>query len=208
MADVDVKGKTYLVTGATTGLGFYSSVALLKNGANVIITARSKERAEETISKLKSESGSSSIRFLVMDQSNLEDVKTAADEFISWGERLDGLMLNAAVFGGEYTHTKQGHELHFGVNHLSHYLFVELLKEKLIESAPARVVILSSESHRQPKITGIKYEELAVESKEGSLFDMNQRLNLRSLRFSHTRKAQLTSILRLEFSLLSIYRIS
>ena len=48
------------------------------------------------------------------------------------------------------------------------YLFVELLKEKLIESAPARVVILSSESHRQPKVTGIKYEELAVESKEGS----------------------------------------
>ena len=59
-------------------------------------------------------------------------------------------------------------ELHFGVNHLSHYLFVELLKEKLIESAPARVVILSSESHRQPKVTGIKYEELAVESKECS----------------------------------------
>ena len=58
---------------------------------------------------MKSESGSSSVRFLVMDQSNLEDVKTAADEFISWGERLDGLMLNAAVFGGEYTHTKQGH---------------------------------------------------------------------------------------------------
>jgi len=100
-----------------------------------------------------------------MDQTNLEEVKRAAQEFISWNERLDGLMLNAAVFGGEYALTKQGHELHFGVNHLSHYLFVELLKDKLIESAPARVVILSSESHRQPKVTGIKYEELAVQSK-------------------------------------------
>ena len=67
------------------------------------------DRAEETISKLKAESGSSSVRFLVMDQSNLEDVKSAAQEFISWGERLDGLMLNAAVFGGQYTLTKQGH---------------------------------------------------------------------------------------------------
>ena len=67
------------------------------------------ERAEETISKLKAESGSNSVRFLVMDQSNLDDVKSAAEEFISWGERLDGLMLNAAVFGGEYTKTKQGH---------------------------------------------------------------------------------------------------
>ena len=44
-----------------------------------------------------------------MDQSNLDDVKSAAEEFISWGERLDGLMLNAAVFGGDYTKTKQGH---------------------------------------------------------------------------------------------------
>ena len=44
-----------------------------------------------------------------MDQSNLEDVKSAAQEFISWGERLDGLMLNAAVFGGQYANTKQGH---------------------------------------------------------------------------------------------------
>jgi len=44
-----------------------------------------------------------------MDQSNLEDVKSAAQEFISWGERLDGLMLNAAVFGGQYALTKQGH---------------------------------------------------------------------------------------------------
>ena len=67
------------------------------------------DRAEETISKLKAESGSSSVRFLVMDQSNLEDVKSAAQEFISWGERLDGLMLNAAVFGGQYALTKQGH---------------------------------------------------------------------------------------------------
>ena len=67
------------------------------------------ERAEETISKLKAESGSNSVRFLVMDQSNLDDVKSAAEEFISWGERLDGLMLNAAVFGGEYTKTKQSH---------------------------------------------------------------------------------------------------
>ena len=67
------------------------------------------DRAEETISKLKAESGSSSVRFLVMDQSNLEDVKSAAQEFISWGERLDGLMLNAAVFGGKYALTKQGH---------------------------------------------------------------------------------------------------
>ena len=67
------------------------------------------DRAEETISKLKAESGSSSVRFLIMDQSNLEDVKSAAQEFISWGERLDGLMLNAAVFGGQYALTKQGH---------------------------------------------------------------------------------------------------
>ena len=97
-----------------------------------------------------------------MDQTDLEQVSSAAQDFLSRNVRLDGLLLNAAFFGGEYTVTKQGHEAHFGVNHLSHYLLAELLKDKLIESAPARIVIVSSESHREPKATGVKYEELSV----------------------------------------------
>ena len=97
-----------------------------------------------------------------MDQTDLEQVSSAAQDFLSRNVRLDGLLLNAAFFGGEYTVTKQGHEAHFGVNHLSHYLLAELLKDKLIESAPARIVIVSSESHREPKATGVKYEELSL----------------------------------------------
>ena len=65
---------------------------------------------------------------------DLSQVQRAASEVLSRASRIDGLLLNAAVFGGDYKQTVQGHEATFGVNHLSHYLLVELLKEKLVES--------------------------------------------------------------------------
>ena len=93
MRDVDVTGKVYLVTGATTGLGYYSSLMLAKkgfqlqsvrtrwifkilfSGATVVITARSQSRLDETLKKLSEESGSTLIRGLVMDQLDLTQVE-------------------------------------------------------------------------------------------------------------------------------------
>lgn len=167
MKDVDVSGKVYIVTGAATGLGYYSCLMLAKKGALVVITCRSEERVKETLTKLKSESGSESVRGLVMDQLDLAQVRSAALEFLSWNIELHGLMLNAGIAAGDYKKSAQGHESHFAVNHLSHYLFAALLTDKLKETAkessPARIVILSSESHRHPKMNEIDYSKLSVE---------------------------------------------
>jgi len=166
MRDVDVTGKVYLVTGATTGLGYYSSLMLAKKGATVVITARSQSRLDETLKKLSEESGSTLIRGLVMDQLDLTQVSAASKKFISWDLPLHGLLLNAGIFGGEYLQSAQGHEATFAVNHLSHHLMAELLIQKLkdtaTESDPARLVILSSESHRHPKLRQVSYAELSV----------------------------------------------
>ena len=101
-----------------------------------------------------------------MDQMDLSQVQQAMIELLQMShvQQIDGLLLNAAVFGGSYKTTTQGHEATFGVNHLSHYLMVEWLKPRLIQSAPARIVIMSSESHRMPRVSSIRYEDFSPQA--------------------------------------------
>ena len=135
MRDVDVTGKVYLVTGCTTGLGYYSCLMLAKKGATVVITCRSQDKVSDTIKKIQDESGSNKLRGLVMDQLDLAQVRDAAKTFLSWDLDLHGLLLNAGLFGGPYQTSAQGHEATFAVNHLSHYLLVALLTDKLVATA-------------------------------------------------------------------------
>ena len=106
LRDVDLSGKRYIVTGASTGLGFYSAKMIAAKGGKVMITARSADRARETIKSLKEELGSEidadAFDFLVMDQMDLVQVKAAAEDFLSKNCQLDGLLLNAGWFGSEY----------------------------------------------------------------------------------------------------------
>lgn len=106
LRDVDLSGKRYIVTGASTGLGFYSAKMIAAKGGKVTITARSAERAKETIASLLNELGSyptdDAFDYLVMDQLDLAQVRSAAEEFLSRNCPLDGLLLNAGWFGSEY----------------------------------------------------------------------------------------------------------
>ena len=135
MRDVDVTGKVYLVTGCTTGLGYCSSVMLAKKGATVVITCRSQEKVDDTIKRIQEESGSKKLHGLVMDQMDLTQVRDAAKMFLSWDMPLHGALLNAGLFGSNYHTSVQGHEATFAVNHLSHYLLITLLTDKLIATA-------------------------------------------------------------------------
>ena len=107
LRDVDLSGKRYIVTGASTGLGFYSAKMIAAKGGKVTITARSTDRAEKTIASLLNELGPDSTAdafdYLVMDQLDLAQVKSAAEVFLSRNRPLDGLLLNAGWFGSEYT---------------------------------------------------------------------------------------------------------
>ena len=107
LRDVDLSGKRYIVTGASTGLGFYSAKMIAAKGGKVTITARSTDRAEKTIVSLLNELGPDSdadaFDYLVMDQLDLAQVKSAAEVFLSRNRPLDGLLLNAGWFGSEYT---------------------------------------------------------------------------------------------------------
>ena len=102
------------------------------------------------------------IEVLALDLSDLASVRAAAEQLIARGGRIDGLINNAGVAGAR-GQTRNGFELAFGVNHLGHFLFTRLLEARLRESAPARVVNVSSEAHR--RINGIDFAALREPTK-------------------------------------------
>jgi NAD(P)-dependent dehydrogenase (short-subunit alcohol dehydrogenase family) len=146
----DMKGRTCLVTGANTGIGRVTATELARLGAKVVLACRNEQKATPVIEDIKSETGNQAIEFLRLDLADLASVRESANEFLTRGEPLHVLVNNAGL-AGQRGLTKDGFELAFGVNHLGHFLFTNLLIDKLRESAPARIVNVSSKSHYRAK---------------------------------------------------------
>jgi retinol dehydrogenase 12 len=139
-------GRVFLVTGANTGIGRATAEALARRGASVYLASRSAGKGEAAVAGIKAATGSSSVFFLALDLADLESVRSCAAEFLALGEPLHVLINNAGV-GGARGLTRQGFELTFGVNHLGHFALTTALLERLVESAPARVVTVASDAH-------------------------------------------------------------
>jgi NAD(P)-dependent dehydrogenase (short-subunit alcohol dehydrogenase family) len=149
--------RTVVVTGANTGIGKATALALAREGWCVYVAARSAEKGEAAVSSIKAATGSDSVFFLALDLADLESVRACAEGFLGRGEPLHVLVNNAGVAGARGL-TRQGFELMFGVNHLGHFLLTQLLLERLTSSAPARVVTVASDAHYQAR--GIDWEAL------------------------------------------------
>ncbi|MGH3201192.1 MAG: SDR family oxidoreductase [Streptosporangiaceae bacterium] len=138
--------RTVLVTGANTGIGRATALALAGQGWRVYVAARSADKGSAAVADIRAATGSSAVFFLALDLADLSSVRACASEFLARDEPLHVLVNNAGV-GGVRGLTKQGFELMFGVNHLGHFLLTQLLAERLVSSAPARVVTVSSDAH-------------------------------------------------------------
>jgi retinol dehydrogenase 12 len=149
--------RTVVVTGANTGIGKATALALAQEGWRVYVASRSAAKGEAAVASIKAATGSSEVFFLALDLANLESVRSCAEGFLARGEPLHVLVNNAGV-GGARGLTRQGFELMFGVNHLGHFLLTQLLLERLTSSAPARVVTVASDAHYQAR--GIDWEAL------------------------------------------------
>jgi retinol dehydrogenase-12 len=154
---VDLTGRTVLITGANTGIGRATAVELARRGARVHLACRSRARAQPVLDEIAAASGPDAAAFLALDLADLASVRAGAQSYISSGEPLHVLIDNAGVAGHKGL-TADGFELAFGVNHLGHFLFTTMLLEVLARSAPARVVVLSSDSHYGAK--GIDFDAL------------------------------------------------
>ena len=150
-------GRTFLVTGANTGIGRATAAGLARLGARVYVASRSREKGEEAVAGLRASTGSDSIWYLPLDLADLDSVRACASAFLARGEPLHGLVNNAGVVRARGL-TKQGFELMFGVNHLGHFVLTNALLGCLTASAPARVVTVSSDSHYSA--SGIDFEAL------------------------------------------------
>lgn len=144
----DLNGKVAIVTGANCGIGFETARALALHGCLVIFACRSMDRAQAAIDKIKQERSAAKCLAFELDLQSLASVKLFADQFKRRFKSLNILILNAGVFGIPYSQTADGLETVFQVNHLSHFYLTLLLEKPLAQSAPSRVVVVSSESHR------------------------------------------------------------
>jgi NAD(P)-dependent dehydrogenase (short-subunit alcohol dehydrogenase family) len=144
----ELDGKTFLVTGANTGIGRETAAALAKRGANVVLACRSAEKTAPVIDAIAAETGAAErLRFISLDLGDLGSVRAAAGGFLASGQPLHGLINNAGLAGRRGL-TDSGFELAFGTNHVGHFLLTSLLLDRLRDSAPARIVNVSSDAHR------------------------------------------------------------
>lgn len=140
-------GKRALVTGANTGLGFEIAKELAAKGAEVIMACRNNHKAHEAKSKILQDFPNAKLHVLEIDLASLESVRKFAAQFNLEYNSLDILINNGGVMMPPYTITKDGFELQFETNYLSHFLLTGLLMRKLEASPSPRVISISSLAH-------------------------------------------------------------
>lgn len=148
--DHDLAGRTFLVTGATAGIGLATARALAGRGGRVVVAGRSPDRTRAAVDTVRRASGNDDVTSIALDLASLASVREAAAAFGELGLPLHVLVNNAGLAGLRGS-TADGFELAFGTNHLGHFLLTTLLIDHLRAAAPSRVVSVASDSHYQAK---------------------------------------------------------
>lgn len=138
----DLKGKTYLITGGNSGLGFETAKHLGKKGARLIFACRSVDKAEKARAEVMKATGAE-VDLVRLDLSDLSSVREAANEVKQRYDKLDALINNAGIMQCPQQKTKDGFEMQVGTNHLGHFLLSALLLDR-VEAAAGRIVTVSS----------------------------------------------------------------
>ncbi|QWV92483.1 SDR family oxidoreductase [Geomonas oryzisoli] len=157
----DMSGKICLVTGASSGIGRATALALAREGATLIGVGRDPVRCEKSAEAIKRGSGNYQVEFWRADLSSQEEIRALARRFRAVYPRLDLLVNNA---GGRFARrltTPEGVEMTFALNHLGYFLLTLLLWERLHQGERARVVNVASGAHRG--CSGIDFEDLNLE---------------------------------------------
>ncbi|XP_055346837.1 WW domain-containing oxidoreductase-like isoform X2 [Paramacrobiotus metropolitanus] len=153
LSGLELTGKTFLVTGGTSGIGTATVQALVRKGAHVVFTGRDAKKGSEICRSLQIENPQHQADFVPLDLTSHESVRYFSERLIAKQIPLHGLILNAGVFGTPYQQTIDGYESMFQINVLSQLYLLILLKPLLTASSPSRVIFVSSESHRGSDIS-------------------------------------------------------
>ncbi|MBY6569294.1 SDR family NAD(P)-dependent oxidoreductase, partial [Rhodococcus sp. BP-154] len=155
------QGRTAVVTGANSGLGFETAQALASNGAHVVMAVRNLDKGREALGRITSAYPAASLSLQQLDLSSLASVRTAAAKLRSDHDRIDLLVNNAGIMMTPYGTTADGFELQFGTNHLGHFALTGLLMDRILAAPGSRIVTVSSVGHRF--VRGIRFDDLQWE---------------------------------------------
>ena len=187
-----LSGRTAIVTGANSGLGFQTARQLARRGAEVVLACRDSKRGEEAAARIRALTPEARITVSELDLASLASVRRFAGDFLGTRSRLDILVNNAGVMAIPHRYTDDGFEMQFGVNHLGHFALTGMLLPALLASPDARVVSVSSVAAR---IGRILFDDLQSERRYNSwvayaqaklanllfIFELDRRLRERSL---------------------------
>jgi len=144
----DLTGRTVVITGSNCGIGFETAQALAGAGAKVIFACRNIEKGEDALRRCKALHPQSKLAFFPLDLASADSIKQFCNEVKD--EAIDTLICNAGLVPTNYQETKEGLEMTVGVCHFGHFLLTQLLLPQLLRAKEARVIMVSSESHRMP----------------------------------------------------------
>jgi NAD(P)-dependent dehydrogenase (short-subunit alcohol dehydrogenase family) len=170
-------GKVCIVTGANAGIGKATAVGLAQRGATVVMVCRSRERGEAAREKIIERAGCDDVHLLLADLATQNEVRQLAEAILLQFSHVDVLINNAAVIPLRRAVSVDGIEMQLAVNHLAPFLLTNLLLERLKESAPARIINVSSGVHRG---AGISWDDLQSERRyhHTSVYAMTKLMNV------------------------------
>ncbi|MFC6631782.1 SDR family NAD(P)-dependent oxidoreductase [Microbulbifer taiwanensis] len=148
LSDIDLKGKRFLITGVSSGIGLETARSLVSHGASVVGGVRSLAKAEvstESVRNAASEGGGS-LELVELDLASLQSVRACADKLLAEGRQFDSIIANAGIMATPYGLTVDGFEMQFGTNYLGHFALINQIEPLLVNGG--RLVVLSSQAHR------------------------------------------------------------
>ena len=155
IADVDLAGKTAIVTGGYSGIGLETVRALAAKGVSVVVPVRSPEKARENLAGVEGD-----VMTAPLDLADLGSVRQFGEAMVADLDRLDLLINNAGIMANPETRVGPGWESQFGVNHMGHFALTKALLPLIENTSGARVVALSSTAH---KVTHIRWDDIQFE---------------------------------------------
>jgi NAD(P)-dependent dehydrogenase (short-subunit alcohol dehydrogenase family) len=159
----DLSGKTFIVTGANSGIGLEAVRVLAAKRAAVVLACRNLEKGQAAIDAIRKASPGAALTLERLDLGNLGSVRAFAENFAKSHARLDVLINNAGIMAIPRRTTRDGFETQIGTNHLGHFALTGLLVGKLAESAPSRIVTVSSLAHTMGKFGALDAADLSLE---------------------------------------------
>jgi len=148
-ADVpDQSGRTAIITGSNTGIGYEAAAVLAARGAHVVLAVRNLDKGNDAAIRIKRASPNAVVSVQELDLTSLDNIRAAADALRSAHPRIDLLINNAGVMHTPRARTKDGFELQFGTNHLGHFALTGQLLDNMLSIEGSRVVTISSQAHR------------------------------------------------------------